>query len=36
MSTIYLDVENESNKINIKTEIFLIFLLRFEFANYST
>jgi hypothetical protein len=25
MSTIYLDVENESNKINIKTEIFLIF-----------
>jgi hypothetical protein len=25
MSTIYLDVKNESNKINIKTEIFLIF-----------
>jgi hypothetical protein len=25
MSTIYLDVENESNKISIKTEIFLIF-----------
>jgi len=25
MSTIDLDVENESNKISIKTEIFLIF-----------
>jgi hypothetical protein len=25
MSTIYVDVENESNKISIKTESFLIF-----------
>jgi hypothetical protein len=25
MSTIYLDVKNESNKISIKIEIFLIF-----------
>jgi len=25
MSTIYLDVKNESNKISIKTENFLIF-----------